>query len=144
MNTDVSRTAEILNLQQAIMVMPDNDFVMPEAGHCFAPGAYARTLIISEGELIIGKMHRHAHLNIISYGEIAVATHDGLEFKSGHSVFTSTPFVKRCVYAIKDTCWTTIHLTEETDLDKVEDDVIIKEGSAEFLSKIHELIGGDA
>jgi hypothetical protein len=34
------------------------------------------------------------------------------------------------VYALEDTVWTTIHITEETDLDKIEDYVIAKDYAA--------------
>ncbi len=143
MNIEASRTASILSLQAALMEVSGDGAGIPDTTHVFAPGSYARTMIIPAGQIVVGKMHRHAHLNIISYGKICVATYEGVVKKEGHSVFVSPPDVKRCVYAEEDTCWTTIHLTEETDLEKIEADVIIKEGSDEFISKLRDLIGGD-
>ena len=139
MNVQKSMINSILSMEQAL---EDVDDFSQEATHVFAPGAYARTLLLPKGSLVVGKMHRHAHINIISYGAVCVATYEGVERKSGHSVFTSPPDVKRCVYAEEDTCWTTIHLTEETDLGKIEAEVIIEDGSDEFLSKIQTLISG--
>ena len=37
---------------------------------------------------------------------------------------SSLPGTKRAVYAHPDVVWTTIHLTNETDLDKIEAEVI--------------------
>jgi hypothetical protein len=143
MNIAASQTANIINMQAALESSPDNLIDIPDATHAFAPGAYARTIILPAGSLVVGKMHRHAHINVISYGHVCVATYEGVKELSGHNVFTSPPDVKRCVYAKEDTCWTTIHITNETELDKIEADVIIKDGSDEFLSKIQEAIEGD-
>lgn len=41
-------------------------------------------------------------------------------------VFTSTPGTKRAVWPLEDSLWTTCHVTEETDLEKIEDHVIAK------------------
>jgi hypothetical protein len=38
----------------------------------------------------------------------------------------SEPGTKRAVYAETDVVWTTIHPTEETDLEKIEEEVIAK------------------
>jgi quercetin dioxygenase-like cupin family protein len=94
--------------------------------HIFAPGSYAREMTIPKGTLIIGKIHKHAHLNIISKGKVRVATEFGpLYFEAPHT-FVSEVGTKRAVYALEDTIWTTIHVTEETDLVKIEDYVIAK------------------
>lgn len=99
---------------------------MPPVKHYFAPGAYAREMLIPKDRFIIGKIHKHAHLNIIQYGRIKVYTEfETLEFQ-GPMTFVSQPGTKRVVYALEDTLWTTIHVTEETDLEKIEDHVIAK------------------
>lgn len=94
--------------------------------HHFAPGVYAREMTIPAGTLIIGKIHKHAHLNIISQGSARVVTEFGsVEIKAPHT-FVSEPGTKRVVLADSDVVWTTIHITEETDLEKIEDYVIAK------------------
>ena len=50
----------------------------------------------------------------------------GLERLSGPLTMTSPAGCKRAVYAHTDTTWTTIHRTDETDLEKIEDWVIAK------------------
>lgn len=92
--------------------------------HHFAPGLYAREIFIPAGILIIGKIHRHSHVNTISKGKCVVATEFGLqELEAPHS-FVSQPGVKRAVLALEDTIWTTYHPTDETDLEKIEEYVI--------------------
>lgn len=92
--------------------------------HHFAPGLYAREIFIPAGVLIIGKIHRHAHVNTISKGKVVVATEFGLQELVAPITFVSKPGTKRAVVAQEDTIWTTYHPTEETDLAKIEEHVI--------------------
>lgn len=94
--------------------------------HHFAPGAYGREIFIPKGSIVVGKIHKHAHLNILSQGSVSVLTEDGpLEF-SAPRTWVSSPGTKRVVFAHTDVVWTTVHVTEETDLEKIEDAVIAK------------------
>ena len=119
----------ILKLQDHMQSM---DSVLDDCvvKHIFAPGCYAREMTIPKGTLIIGKIHKHAHLNIISKGCVRVATEFGPSFFEAPYTFVSEVGTKRAVYALEDTVWTTIHITEETDLDKIEDYVIAKDYAA--------------
>jgi hypothetical protein len=118
----------ILALQNFMLTLPDKmdideDFPLR---HHFAPGCYGREILLPKGSLIIGKIHKHAHLNIISKGSVMVATEFGPASFSAPHTFVSQPGTKRAVYALEDTVWTTIHVTQETDLEKIEDYVIAK------------------
>ena len=141
MNPMISNSIGVLKLQSAMSDMSENLDGIPAATHVFAPSAYARTIILTKGSTVVGKMHRHAHVNVISYGAVRVATYEGLKDYFGHNVFVSPPNVKRSVHAMEETCWTTFHVTSETDLEKIEADVIIEENSEEFISKFREMIG---
>ena len=94
--------------------------------HTFAPGAYAREILLPAGCIVVGKIHKHAHLNIISKGHVTVVTEFGMMEMRGVHTFTSQPGTKRALIAHEDTIWTTIHLTNETDLEKIEDEIIAK------------------
>jgi hypothetical protein len=88
---------------------------------------YAREMLIPKGTLIIGKIHRHQHLNIISKGKVVVYTEFGEKHLEGPVTFVSEIGLKRSVYALEDTLWTTIHLTQfvgEENLGKIEEEVI--------------------
>lgn len=114
----------VLYLQEELKNWPQVD---PPLRHHFADGSYAREMLIPAGTMVIGKIHRHAHVNVISKGRIYVATEFGCEILEAPFTFVSKPGTKRAVYAIEDTVWTTIHVTNETDLEKVEDVVICKD-----------------
>jgi hypothetical protein len=92
--------------------------------HHFAPGVYAREISVPAGTLCVGKIHIHSHLNIISKGSGFVATETGREYFNAPYTFTSEVGTKRAVHAITDVIWTTIHLTEKTDLAEIEAEII--------------------
>jgi hypothetical protein len=118
----LNRREQIFALQAALQQEPQYN---PEPQHTFAPGSYARTLLLEKDTCVVGKIHKHAHINVISYGHVLVMTEgEGLQELRGPLVFTSTPGTKRAVWALEDTLWTTVHVTNETDLARVEEDVI--------------------
>lgn len=94
--------------------------------HHFAPGMYAREIFMPKGHVIVGKIHKHAHLSMLTKGEVSVLTERGVEHLKAPLTFTSYPGAKRVVYMHEDTVWTTFHPTDETDLEKIEDHVIAK------------------
>lgn len=102
---------------------PDKDCPVK---HIFAPGAYAREILLPQGSVVVGKIHRHAHLNFITKGRVRVVTESGAIEMTAPYTFVSEVGTKRVVYAVEETIWTTVHITNETDLEKIEDYVIAK------------------
>ena len=102
--------------------------------HYFTPkdekygcSTYAREIFLPKGSFVIGKIHRHQHLNFISKGKVKVFTEFGEKYFEAPCTFISEVGLTRAVYAEEDTLWTTVHLTEfekESDLDKIENEVI--------------------
>lgn len=118
--------AQIAHLQALIQETPGSgtDGVCPVTHH-YAPGLYARELFIPAGVVIVGKTHRHAHLNIISKGRIRVVSEFGAREVIAPCSFISEPGIKRAGYALEDTVWTTLHPTDKTDLAAIEAEVIM-------------------
>lgn len=124
-----SSREEIMHFQGALMsAVEDGVFQEPEMPlrHFFTDGAYARELTMPAGSVVVGKIHKHAHLNFITKGKVAVVTEFGKEVFTAPYTFISEPGTKRVVYILEDTVWTTVHVTKETDLEKIEDYVIAK------------------
>lgn len=116
--------AKLYALQAAATELPEVDMPLQ---HVFAPGVYARTIFIPAGTFVVGKIHKHQHLNILSTGSVSVMTEQGgIEDFTGPLTMVSPAGCKRALYTHTDTVWTTIHLTNETDLEKIEDFVIAK------------------
>lgn len=123
--------SEILQLQAEMLELPQVELPLV---HTFSHGVYARTISIPADTQVIGKMHQHAHLNIISVGVVDVATTDGVIRYVAPCVFESPAGCKRALYTIEPTVWTTIHLTEETDLEKIEAQIIIPQDEVEAIA----------
>jgi len=88
---------------------------------------YARQIFLPKGALVIGKIHRHAHLNFVMQGKVSVNTEFGKKHFEAPCTFVSEPGLKRALYAEEDTIWTTVHLTQycgEEFLKEIEDEVI--------------------
>lgn len=121
----------ILRLQALMLEDPDKLNLSTDCPvqHHFAPGMYGREITIPEGVCIVGKLHRHSHLNCISKGRIAVFTEFGREVLEAPLTFVSEPGTKRVVLALTDTVWTTFHKTDSTDLAEIEREVIAEDYS---------------
>lgn len=116
--------ARLYALQQATCDLPEVDCPLQ---HVYPPGLYLRTIFIPKGTVVVGKIHRHRHGNILSQGEVAVLTESGgLEQLRGPITGVSEPGTKRAVYALTDVVWTTIHLnpTNTQDLEQLEREII--------------------
>lgn len=91
--------------------------------HHFAPGLYARQMFIPAGTVLTGAVHKTEHLCIVS-GDIDVTTDEGVRrITALQLIIRSKPGTKRAGYAHVDTFWTTVHATDETDLDRLARDL---------------------
>jgi hypothetical protein len=116
----------ILLLQDALLMLPQSDFPLR---HYYADGQYAREMFIGKNKLLVGKIHKHSHINILSMGECTVVTEFGIQRLKAPLTFVSPKMTKRAIFAHKDTLWTTVHVTDKTNLDEIEDEVIAKDYS---------------
>jgi hypothetical protein len=130
---------DIFTVQKVLDMMPQAD-LDPGLKHTFSEGAYARELLLPAGSLVVGKVHIHAHLNIVSRGLCKVWTTEGekiIDARVNPVTFVSEPGTKRVVYTEEDTYWTTVHLTEKTNLKEIEDEIIVPESDfTELLESI--------
>lgn len=120
LNKDKSRE-EILALENEMRKLPPLEI---KTTHHFSKGIYAREIFIPKGTLLTGKIHKTEHLNIISQGDISVYTEDGPKRIKAPCTIVCKPGTKRVGYAHEDTIWTTVHGTQETDLGKLEEELI--------------------
>lgn len=116
-------------LQSAAAKLPQIEL---ETKHYFADGMYCRELFRPADTLIIGKVHRAEHLYIIASGTVTIAGDGYRETVTGPKVFVSKPGTKRAVYAHTDATTMTVHRTNETDLERIEAELIEEDESACF------------
>lgn len=94
--------------------------------HHFSKGVYGREMTLPEGALIVGKIHKFENLNILSKGKVSVLSIDGVKTVEAPFTFVGSVGAKRVIYAHSEVVWTTIHGTDERDLEKIEECFIAK------------------
>lgn len=103
----------------------------------FAPNTYLRQMDTPAGALVVSKMHRTEHFNILLKGTVTLATEEGIKTITAPQIIKSMPGTKRIGYFHTDASWLTIHPTKETDLEKIEADLIVPEHEIDdFLKEI--------
>lgn len=118
------RMADVEQMEKAALQLPQVEMPLR---HFFAPGVYAREVTMFKGTMVTGKIHKHQHICIISKGDVSILTDDGVKRIQAPYTMISPPGCKRVLYIHEDTVWTTIHVTEETDLQKLEDEFVAKD-----------------
>lgn len=97
--------------------------------HLFTPGLYIREVLLPAGTLLTSKIHMTEHPFVISRGRVAVWS--GIEgeapqvFGAPYTGITK-PGTRRIIYAFEDTIWSTFHPTQETEVEKIERELIFK------------------
>jgi len=126
MTTEVARKGSIhrKNIEGFERLMLEQETIDIPPVHHFSKGLYARELRIPKGTIISGKIHKYENLNIMSQGELSILTETGVKRVKAPFTVISPPGTKRLAYAHEDTVWTTIHATEERDVDKIEAEFI--------------------
>jgi hypothetical protein len=117
--------AAILRYERAVGALPQVALALRHfhmAGRV-ASHVYAREMTIPKGVTLVGRVHKYETMNIVSKGRIIIASEEGVREIAAPYIFVSKPGAKRAGYALEDTLWTTIHLTDELDAAKIEDDL---------------------
>lgn len=131
MNAELQIPEATLTVDEKIDVVERGISGLPAAilglVHHFSKGIYARELRMPAGTILTGKIHRTEHLNIMSAGVIRVWS-EAEGWREIHAPFTfvAKPGTRRIGVVLQDTVWTTIHGTSETDLDKLETELIVE------------------
>jgi len=94
--------------------------------HHFAPGVYMREIFMPADSVIVGHAHTTEHFNIVSKGSAYVIVDGESQFIEAPATFASLAGVRKTLHILEDMTWTTVHPTDETDLDILESELIVK------------------
>ncbi len=104
-------------------VFGDNE--MCPLTHSFADGCYVREISIPADTILTGKIHKHSHPNFLMQGEVSVLTESGgIERLIAPCHMISPAGTKRAIYTHTDCVWVTVHVTDSTDLEQIEEETI--------------------
>ena len=119
---------KILDFEQVLSKFPGAKFgddCCP-LKHTFVDGAYIREIFMPKGTLLTSKIHKIRHPYFVMQGDCSVLTDSGVvRIKAPYHGITE-PGTKRMLYMHEDTVWITVHVTNETDLEKIEEQIIAK------------------
>ena len=94
--------------------------------HTFADGMYIRQITVPAKTLTVTKIHKTTHPFFILKGEVSILTEEGVKrIKAPYSGITKAG-TKRIIWHHDEVVLTTVHATKETDLDKIESEIIAK------------------
>lgn len=119
---------KMLEVESVIGCMPGAKFGddATPLKHTFADGLYIREMRAPKGMLNTSKLHKTTHPYFILTGDVSVLTESGMvRIKAPYTGITKAG-TKRVVYFHEDTVWITVHATKETDLEKIEEELIAK------------------
>jgi hypothetical protein len=95
---------------------------MPVKNH-FSPGVYVREIAIPAGTVIVGKVHKTRYLNILQSGLATIITPYRKFLVAGPCTFESFEGEQKIGIIHEDCVWSTVHVTEETDVDKIVEEI---------------------
>lgn len=113
--------SQIERLERELKALPQAD--VPTV-HTFGPGFYARTITLEAGTTLTGKVHSTEHIFIVSKGDITLVSEEGKRRVQAPFQMVSKPGTKRAGYAHTETVCTNVHITTETDLARLEAQLI--------------------
>jgi hypothetical protein len=95
--------------------------------HSYGDGCYIRQIFMPKGTLITSKIHKVTHPYFVMTGKASVATEEGVEVIQAPYQGITQAGTKRALYIHEDMIWITVHVTDEIDLDKIEEEIIAKD-----------------
>jgi len=119
---------KISELEKAIIDMGDTTGEVMHAAnpvkHTFAGGCYVREIYNPANELIITKIHKKEHPFFLMKGEMSILTEEGIQRIKAPYQGVTKPGTKRAIYTHEECVFTTVHATDSTSIEDIEDEVV--------------------
>lgn len=107
--------------------------------HYFSPGIYIREMFLPAGTIAIGKIHKHAHMNILLKGRLALVGENGDRTELvAPMTFASPAGTQKAVHVLEDTILQNVHATNERDLESLEAQLIVSDPSYQTFDRTEE------
>tara|TARA_R110000787_G_scaffold25807_5_gene72416 strand:+ start:1855 stop:2457 length:603 start_codon:yes stop_codon:yes gene_type:complete len=92
--------------------------------HTFAGGCYVREIYNPAHELIITKIHKKEHPFFLMKGEMSILTEEGIQNIKAPYQGVTKPGTKRAIYTHEECIFITVHATDSTSIEDVEEEVV--------------------
>ena len=93
--------------------------------HTFVNGMYIRQITVPAGHLVLTYIHKQSHPYFLLKGDVTVIEEKGNKLVHAPYSCITPAGTQRLCFCHTETVWTTVHLnlTNEKDIDKIEDDI---------------------
>ena len=125
-----------MNLVENIKVKQRDDYLVDNV---IADGVLARTVLMPKGDIVIGEKHKEETINILIRGELKVWVNGEVIHLKAPYMVKSKANTRKIAYIIEDTGWTSIHRVTSTNLDDIEDEVIIKTSNEDLVKELKQI-----
>lgn len=119
---DMAINGSIEKMEAQMLEQPQVDIAVQ---YMFVNGMYVRHIVIPAGTILTGRVHKFGYVDIMLKGHIFVATPDGVKEMKGYNILEGKKGRKRAGLAVEDTHWVTVHRTDETDPNGIEDKLTV-------------------
>ena len=126
----VPNREQIERLQEEISKLPQVQSMVTE--HFFSDGMYCRRVFRKAGTFIVGKVHKKDHFFMCAKGQIIAWSEKGMVTLKEGDLICSKAGTKRVTLAVTDAVGITFHVTDKTDLDEIEKELIEPDDLALF------------
>ena len=103
--------------------------------HTFGDGMYIRKVRSPAGQLLISKQHKQDHPWFLLEGKLTIIDQEGSKTITAPANGITKAGTKRLISIIEDVVWVTVHRTNHTDVDKIEEELIDDGYRPELLSE---------
>ncbi len=117
---------QIESLEKELLNLPQVECPLK---HNFAPGVYMREITMPAGSFVIGHEHLTEHFNVVLTGKARVMIDGVIEDLVAPCYFISKPNVRKVLYIVEEMKFATIHPTNETSVEVLENTLIRKSNS---------------
>ena len=110
------------NLEVALAQLPRVELPVV---HRFTDGMYIREIQIPAGTMLTSMTHKTQHPFVISQGSVKVTSdNEGSIIYEAPYTGVTEPNTRRALHALTDVVWTTFHVTNETDVAKIAEEIL--------------------
>jgi len=130
---DIIDFKQVVEMQDKLLPLTDDDL---DIVNTFTEGLYSRSGTMRQGSLIIGHIHKHSCINIMSTGKMIVNMDGVTTTIEAPCVFSSPSGSRKVLLVLEDVTFTNVHNTETTDLDELRKELVVHEDFLPDLSHI--------
>jgi hypothetical protein len=116
---------QITNIEGALVGKELHD--LNPVKHSFADGCYIREIFNPAGLLLVTKIHKKKHPFFLMEGKMSILTEEGIKHVEAPHHGITYPGTKRIIYTHTDCVFITVHATESTNIEEIEEEVIAKD-----------------